>query len=217
MRIVDHMAENYCNATVFAKRKLQNDGLDDLEYIIFKMLELGLQPRLSKGDVSKAYRLLLAKVDNILFNAVVYSYKGELYVSTHLAMPFGAVGSVWAFHRIANLVLAFVRQPCKCPLLKYVDDFFAATRRGISVSGICLANMAMTCLGIPFDPRKTFLFQEQMVILGAKLSMMWAKRGYHLCIEDDKRRRGRKKLSECFDEKKMEAGVASKSAGQLNW
>ena len=208
MRMVDHMTENYCNSTVFAKRKLQNDGLDDLEYIIFKMLELGMKPKLSKGDVSKAYRRLPAKVEDIPFTAIVYSYKGELYVSTHLAMPFGAVGSVWAFHRIANLVLAFVRQHCKCPLLKYVDDFFTASRSGLLMSGICLANMAMTCMGIPFDPRKTFLFKEQMVILGAKLTMMWARRGYHLCIEDEKRKIWRKKLCECYEEKKMEAGVA---------
>ena len=95
--------------------------------------------------------------------------------------------------------------------------FLAATRSGIRVSGICLANMAMTCPGFPFDPRKTFLFQEQMVILGAKLSMMWTIRGYHLCIEDDKRRRRRKTLSECWDEKQTEAGVASNCAGQLSW
>ena len=113
--MVDHMTENYCNATVFAKRKLQNDALEDLEYMMFKMLELGLDPRLSKGDVSKACRRLPAKVEDIPFTAAVYRYNGDLYVSTHLAMPSGAVGRVWAFHRVANMVLAFVRRHCKCP------------------------------------------------------------------------------------------------------
>ena len=68
--MVDHMTENYCNSTVFAKRKLQNDGLDNLEYIIFKMLELGMKPKLSKGDVSKACRRLPTKVEDIPFTAV---------------------------------------------------------------------------------------------------------------------------------------------------
>ena len=191
--MVDNLTDNLCNATLGCARKLQNCTLEHMEHVIFRLLEAGYEPRLSKADVSKAYRRLPVRADDIEFTAMVYIHEGKQWITFHYAMPFGAVGSVWAFHRVANVVMAFVRRKGRAPILKYVDDWFTASKVGVTITGIDIVQMVMMCLGIPLDPRKTQNLEETLVILGARLTISWARRGYYLCVDEGKRARWMKK------------------------
>ena len=52
--------------------------------------------------------------------------------------------------------MAFVRRKGKAPILKYVDDWFTASKRGVKITGIDIVHMVLMCLGIPLDPRNIF-------------------------------------------------------------
>ena len=49
-------------------------------------------------------------------------------VSFHHGCPFGATASVVAWHRVGALIEKIARKILHVPLLRYVDDFFAAER-----------------------------------------------------------------------------------------
>lgn len=113
--------------------------------------------------------------------------------------------------------MAFARRKGRAPILKYVDDWFTASKKGAKITGIDIVHMVLMCLGIPLDQRKTFQLQETLVVLGARLASSWAKRGYYLCVDDDKRKRWLKKLKECMERNTMDPGEASKMGGQFTW
>lgn len=79
--MVDHLTENLCNATLWCNSKLRNCTLEHLECLIFRYLEAWYCPLLSKADVSKAYRRLPVKKEDIEFTAIVYIYEGQTYIS----------------------------------------------------------------------------------------------------------------------------------------
>ena len=55
---------------------------------------------------------------------VAYKYLDRTLVALHYAMPFGASGSVVAWHRIGDLLCKIARKLLHIALLRYVDDYF---------------------------------------------------------------------------------------------
>ena len=49
----------------------------------------------------------------------------QVYVSEHYTCPFGAVGSVHAWERVARGIGAIAHKLLSLPAFVYVDDFFA--------------------------------------------------------------------------------------------
>ena len=54
-------------------------------------------------------------------------------------------------------------------------------------------------------------------ILGARVAVMAALRAYKITLDEEKKVRCMKTLKECINIAQMDAGVASKSAGQFTW
>ena len=98
-----------------------------------------------------------------------------LMLADHNSASFGAVAAVWAWHRIANLILAYCRQVLKLPLMKYVDDYFSVNVDG-ATSCIDFVAIVAAAMGLPLDARKTCLLQASMVLLGARLTVSWMRR-----------------------------------------
>ena len=130
LRLVDHFTENCCNAGAWSKRKLQRDGLDIQKEVAFYLMRKIIKPVQSKGDVSSACRRVRAKRAHRHLLAFAFMVSGVMMIANQNSAPFGAVGAMWAWHRIANLIMICCRQFMMLPLMKYVDDFFAINRDG---------------------------------------------------------------------------------------
>ena len=55
---------------------------------------------------------------------VAYMHESRILIALHYAMPFGASGSVVAWHRIGDLICKIARRLLHIALLRYVDDYF---------------------------------------------------------------------------------------------
>ena len=63
----------------------------------------------------------------------------QVYVSKHMACPFGAVASVHAWERVGAALTWLAQKFLKLGLLRYVDDMFAPER--------CVMTLHMACCG----------------------------------------------------------------------
>ena len=62
---------------------------------------------------------------------IVWLSGGIVYAAAHRGMPFGAVASVVAWHRIGARLSRVVLQSAKAPVARYVDAFFGASKAGV--------------------------------------------------------------------------------------
>ena len=98
-----------------------------------------------------------------------------MWISELIRMPFGSVGSVHAFHRVANVLVATMRQLLYILGGKYVDDFFGMTKKGQNISGATMLETLAAALGFPVDKRKSSYFEERMSILGCCVTLSWLR------------------------------------------
>ena len=125
-----------------------------------------------KSDFRSAYRCVPISAGHLPFSQVLIPdpASGQLYVALQLAMPFGAIGAVYAWDRLASLVTAILRRLFSLPVIRYVDDLFllfpaaaASEARGVLVE-------VVTLLGLVLDPVKTPEASPSEVVLGVRVT-----------------------------------------------
>ena len=104
-------------------------------------------------------------------------------------MPFGATSSVYAWHRVGNLLAWLIMTQAKSPLGRYVDDFFGAARTDIRWTGGYLLDILCSCLGFLADPSKANDFRWVMDVLGVEAQLVWADKLIRLRVSTDKIRK----------------------------
>ena len=107
----------------------------------------------------------------IALYTVVWMVGGNLLCAEHYGMPFGSVASVWAWHRVGNLLELVVVVLALAPIFRYVDDFFGASLCGIFWSGGKLLAVVGGLLGLPTDALKDSDDCFEMVVLGVLVSL----------------------------------------------
>jgi hypothetical protein len=108
---------------------ITHDHLDDLLAALRMHKQLvGSAPWLWKADVDAAFRRIPIRESHKWAAGVAYLLEGEPWVAFHEGMPFGATGSVVAWHRIGALITSIARKLLHLPVFRYVDDWFAADR-----------------------------------------------------------------------------------------
>ena len=81
--------------------------LDDLHESMRDMAADAQSPLvLYKADIDAAYRRVCIEPDQMQFAAVVFRYKGEVWISVHYANPFGGVACVHNWDRIGKYIRA---------------------------------------------------------------------------------------------------------------
>ena len=169
-RIVDHATESLRNAaTGTAGQRLQSDTLELLFWLLSIFMLAAVEPFLYKADVASAYRKVPIRPAHHQYSASVFSYAGDAWLSLHYVCAFGAVSSVWNFHRVGNWLLRFLRTKALLPVLKYVDDFFGVSRRGLRFAPTDVMSVIFCAFGLELDGRKSECFQSALVVLGAKV------------------------------------------------
>ena len=141
----------------------------------------------------------------------------QVYTSTHKACMFGAVASVHAWERIGAAICFLARRFLRIAALRYVDDFFGASRVGATWTAGRLLDILGLALGFPMDPAKQLDAAILMDVLGIETDLNWAERLVSTCVSMDKTVKWLLSLQEILRHRRLSPEEASKAAGRLSF
>ena len=217
IRPIDDMSASMVNAATCSQEKLPCDTLD-MFFASMRHLE-GLvrgPKKLWKADIDSAFRRIPVKVAHRQFAQIVLMLGSEVLTAQHLAMMFGSVGSVNAWHRIGCFLRAVARRMLKLPVLTYVDDYFAIDSESGAWNAMqSFAKLVRLCLGPSAIADRKLECGNPLVVLGVECSL--SNRGVMFWPSQDKVQKWLETIGRFLGEGCMTAGEASKLAGQLQW
>ena len=216
-RVVDHESESGVNRATVPCDRIQHDTLDTLAAIVLRFFDLGCNVSMWKRDVSKAFRRVPVRSEHLQFSWAVWSHQGLLWTAQHKGMPFGTVSAVYAWHRVGYMLQTLIQKLFFAPVARYVDDFFAVNKVGVSFSGGWLLTVLAGLLGFPTDPAKNSDNAESMVVLGSLCRVDFPSRSLHTQVDPVKAAKYTQVLQTVLDTNALEPGQASKMAGRLSF
>ena len=174
-------------------------------------------PLMWKTDISSAYRRCPLRPQHQQYHAAVFACDGVTHISQQRSLSFGAIASVWGFHRVGNFLLALARQRWMIIAMRYVDDFFGLGRPGVAVGPGRMCSIIFGAFGWMCDMEKTTDFQEALVVLGAKCFISWSRRSVSLSVAHDKLTRWLKTIDIALASGVLVPSEAMKLVGRLSW
>ena len=157
--------------------------------MIHLFMSFGVWAEMWKRDISKAFRSCPIAEEDLDVSWVTFMAHGFLWASQHFGMPFGCVSAVYAWHRVGAFMAWVVVKMFKCPLARYVDDYFGCSRQGIKYTGGYLLSAVAELLGFPAEPSKAEDGQWFMTVLGIDVNIKWAERLVTTVVNAEKARR----------------------------
>ena len=209
-RAVDHFTESWVNPATHPADKVTHDTVDVLVWILCQFLAMGALPQLWKRDIRKAFRKLPIAPSFHDLCWVVFMHEGIAWASCHYGMPFGSVSAVYAWHRMGGFVWWLIVKILKIPLARYVDDFFGASKEGISVTGGVAVSILSDLLGIPCDDDKSVDYASLMVVLGIQINIDFSRKLITMVIQAAKALAWRSLLESILLEGCLDPGMAAK-------
>ena len=196
----------------------------------------GSTPHLWKADVDAAFRRVPVKPAHRWATGVAFVAGGRNVVSFHYSMPFGATSSVVAWHRIGEVICTIARRLLKLPVLRYVDDYFAAERSETVHQAMSIfAKLVRLMLGESAIAERKLEMGPLLVILGilVRAFVLWlGLHAFMLCfivkvmpfhwgvrlrIDESRRRKLLATINEALSSGQLHSGAATKLAGKLMW
>ena len=176
LRVIDDFAENRVNDASSVRRRIRMGSLLDLRGCARRLRAAfpGRSLRLIKADFKSAYRAVPVAPEDLVFARVllVNPDDGALYVSVQYAMPFGAVGAVYARDGLAECVAVILARLFHIPVIRYVDDLFLVVPEGLEGIIHSALHLCVALLGLTLDPVKSPLPDVQAIILGVKVTCL---------------------------------------------
>jgi hypothetical protein len=217
LRAIDEETRCLVNSTCEPAERLSHDRLDALVVVMRALYsKAGVLPMLWKADVDAAVRRVLIKPQHRFAAWVAFIAGGERLVAQHFATPFGSIASVHAWERIGAMICHVARRVLWLPLLRYVDDFFAADHPECAEHSMhCFARLTRCMLGSTAIAARKLECGAPLVILGLKLDV--SRDGITCWPSEDKVVKWSAKIDEALNTSKLPAGEASKLAGALSW
>ena len=150
LRAIDNCTKSQVNPCARPCERLVCDRIDALVRLVQVTAAAtgGRLIELWKADVDAAYRRIPVdpKQRDLLW--VAWMHGGVARVARHNVMPFGSTGSVFAWDRVVALLAHLARELLDLPVLRYVEDFFSATRQGEAAHAMqCFARLIRLLLG----------------------------------------------------------------------
>ena len=149
-----------CNAATAPGEKLEYETLDLLQKAMratalsLSEHDPGVGLSLWKADIDSAFRRIPIKPEHRSFAWICFKFNEQVVAARHLALMFGSVASVHHWERIGtprnvreygtsvrllyicyvagNLITAIARRVLFLPVLRFVDDYFAAEREEVA-------------------------------------------------------------------------------------
>ena len=150
------------------------------------------------------------------FAKIAYRHDGNIYVSQHYALPFGATASVHGWDRIGCLLRALARKLFHIVVFRYVDDFSGPDRKeNIEHTRDIIARLVRVCLGHSAILERKLESGLPLIVLGVETNI--DKDGIHMFPSRDKVNKWSVQLKETLSTGLMTSGEASKLSGALQW
>ena len=216
-RIVDHETESFVNPATQVCEAPRHDTLDVLCGIILMFLHAGVSPLMWKRDVSKAFRRVPIFHEHLDCTWTVWLALGQLFCAQHLGMCFGTISAGQAWHRVGGFLRTVLVRLFKVPVGRYVDDFFGASRPGLSKTGGWVLSLLAGCLGFPCDPSKDDDNTATMSVLGALVAVDDSAGAVTTRVSPDKAELWAADLWEVESLQMCSPGLAAKLAGRLSF
>ena len=116
VRVVDHATESWFKEATTATETMQTERIEVAIIMCLMLMTYGHQVRMAKRDVKRAFRQLPLDIKAFgEFLWVIFAKGGDMFVSQHLACPFGATSSTHSSHRVAEFMCACCRRLTLCP------------------------------------------------------------------------------------------------------
>jgi hypothetical protein len=180
------------NALTSVQSKINVGRVSDVVHTSKVLVRHGRQDLVFlKSDFKSAYRTCPIKKKHLKWADVVVQCpeSGVFFLSTQFAMPFGAVGAVYAWDRVADLITFILSVLLLLPLSRFVDDMYCCIPR--EGAGQCRLWMKeiVRLLGFVLDDEKTPLPSSVQTILGVEIRFCCVirrkKRSYSIKVRLD--------------------------------
>ena len=80
------------------------ETFDFLVFLVISFFVLGLDVNMYKKDICKAFRFCPVALSDMDVIWCCWMFAGVLWASQQYGAAFGAIGSVWAFHRAGSFL-----------------------------------------------------------------------------------------------------------------
>ena len=137
-----------------------------LVWMILFFFQASLDVDMWKRDIQNAFRRLPVLSTHVMYVWVCWIYNNTQLAAPHFGMPFGAVSSVVAWHRMGAALSRIIQITAKAPIARYVDNFFGCSRRGLKWTGGTMLYTLCSLVGLLCDPKKSVDGAISMVALG---------------------------------------------------
>lgn len=173
VRCIDDFKESGVNDAASVSRRIRMGRLTDLEAVTRTLADTKEPLALLKSDFKAAYRSLpLAGSDLGLASVLLRNPGGQLFSATQLAMPFGAVASVYAWDRLGAALAAILQEFLLIPCVRYVDDLFWVDFVAASAECRLAALECIDLLGFTLEESKTPAPSSCQTVLGIKVALV---------------------------------------------
>lgn len=239
VRVVDDYSGSFFNCAAAPAEHLHLDHIDGLAALAIMPYratgrgaqELKRLPRMSGDDTKGALKTNANAGEGIPFLLLItFSPEStEPVIVCPLANPFGAVGSLHAWHRIGAALCAILNKVFVVPTLRYIDDLFRAGVDDLAHSGKLVSWVAVhQIVGWPFDPKKSVPnpaepaagaspelpeCPQKMRSLGCDVEI--AGHGVRVTLPADKREKWIACIDEALASDVLDGTAAGKLAGRL--
>ena len=216
-RCVDDESANGTNGACRATEKLVNEHIDQLLIIIAKIwATTGKAPGLWKADVDAAYRRVPVMNHHRKFLWVVIKHEGQVWVARHNATCFGATASVHAWNRVGALLAHLARVTLHLPVIRYVDDYFAADRAELAAHALqCFARMSRMLFGEDSIQDRKMEHGNPLTVLGVKVST--SDTAVEVWVADEKVEKWTAQIDNILQRNNLFAAEAAIVAGRLSF
>ena len=217
LRAVDDFSVSGCNAAAVASERLKTDSLDAyLELLQSLYAHSGSDISMWKADIDSAYRRVPVAPEHRDFGWVAFKHHDAIYASQHYCLPFGSMPSVHHWDRVGSLLRALARRVLFLPVLRFVDDFYAACRSAEVEHAMQIFARLVRCLfGADSIAAHKLEFGNPLTVLGVAISLKAS--GIRFRPEPCKLIKWAAIIKHALDTNKLCAGAASKLAGRLMW
>jgi hypothetical protein len=229
LRLIDDFTASMVNLTAALGEKCSHDYIDTLVGLIQLLSSNGGKVRLRKDDFVGAYKTLPLKTDELdLAVAIIKVAGGKVRALQLLSCPFGAVGSVHAWHRVGAAIQFILAKLFGVAYPRYVDDLFGAdvvqpneqegpyTDFATPTGTAELVRWVIQgLLGWDLDGDKEVTDAETMRVLGVEVSITDVC--VRVCIPSEKISQWVTQIQNILHAGHLTPTIAGKLAGKLSW
>ena len=216
-RAVDDMTEMLLNPATEQSDKQVNETVLHLVWMLLFFCQASLDVDMWKRDIQNAFRRLPVLSAHVLYVWVSWIYNNTKLAAPHFGMPFGAVSSVVAWHRVGAALSRIIQRNAKAPIARYVDDFFGCSRRGLKWTGGTMLYTLCSLIGLLCDPKKDVDGAVSMIALGLMVETSLDHSKVMVRLEAEKASAWHAELLSAYAAGKLSPEHALKLAGRAQW